>query len=460
MFMTDTDRLVIEKSVQDQHEFFGTHVTRDIAFRIKQLKALEFGIAKYKERLEDAIWKDLHKSPEEFFVTEISIVTQEIRNHIKHLKKWAKPKRVKTPLHLQPSNSKIYYEPLGVALIMAPWNYPFQLLMNPLVGAISAGCCATVKPSPYTPEIAEVMGEMLRELYDPAYINTIQGHRTTNGYLLEQKYDMIFFTGGPFLGKLVMEAAAKNLTPVVLELGGKSPCVVDKSANIDVAAKRIAWGKLVNAGQTCIAPDYLYVHSSVRDELLEKIVKAVTSMYGESIKESKHFPRIVTDKALGEFQELISHSPIYWGGEVDTEQRYLSPTILSPVDETHPIMKNEIFGPILPVMTFDHIDEVESYVNSHDKPLAFYFFGSTKKGKELFSKTSSGGGCFNDILFHIANHHLPFGGVGVSGLGKYHGKESFDVFTNRRSVVSTPTWIDLPFRYAPYKFFKLMKKIL
>jgi len=458
--MEDTSREKIESLLAGQREFFATHQTKNIQFRIENLKKFQAAIQKYETKIGDALWTDLHKSFEEAYLTEISIVKQEIKNHLKHLKRWAKPKRVATPLQLLPSSCKIIFEPLGVALIVAPWNYPFQLLMNSVVGAISGGCCAMLKPSPYTPTVAKVMEEMIAETFDTNYIGVVQGGRNVNAILLEQRFDIIFYTGSPSVGKVVMRAAAEHLTPVVLELGGKSPCIVDSCANLDVAAKRIAWGKTINAGQTCIGPDYLYVHRSVKEELLLKIAAQIVNMHGTDIKQSHWFPRIVNQQAMDRLQKLLVHGTIVFGGDVDVSERYISPTIIDHVQPGFPIMQEEIFGPILPVLIYDDISEVLDYVNGHEKPLAFYYFGSNGKAKEMLLKTTSGGGCINDTLMHIANHHLPFGGVGNSGLGKYHGKESFLAFSNSRAIVNTPTWIDMPFKYAPFKGFKMLKKII
>jgi aldehyde dehydrogenase (NAD+) len=458
--MEDTSKEKIESLLTSQREFFATHQTKSIKFRIENLKKFQASIQKYETKIGDALWTDLHKSFEEAYLTEISIVKQEIKNHLKHLKSWAKPKRVSTPLQLLPSSCKIIYEPLGVALIVAPWNYPFQLLMNSVVGAISSGCCSILKPSPYTPTVAMVMEEMITEFFEPNYIGVVQGGRNVNAFLLEQRFDIIFYTGSPLVGKVVMRAAAEHLTPVVLELGGKSPCIVDSSANLDIAAKRIAWGKTINAGQTCIGPDYLYVHRSVKEELLLKIAAQIVNMHGTDIKQSHWFPRIVNQQAMDRLQKLLVHGDVVFGGEVDAAEKYIAPTIIDNVQPDFPIMQEEIFGPILPVLTFDDISEVLDYVNSHEKPLAFYYFGNNKKAKEMLMKTTSGGGCINDTLMHIANHHLPFGGVGNSGLGKYHGKESFLAFSNSRAIVNTPTWIDMPFKYAPFKGFKMLKKII
>lgn len=458
--MKDTSKDIIVNYIESQRAFFATHKTKDIRFRLEQLRKLKKTILDNQKKIQEALWQDLHKSPEEAYLTEISIVTGEIDNHIKHLKKWASPKKVSTPFHLLPSSSKIIYEPLGLSLIVAPWNYPFQLLMNPLVGAISSGCCCILKPSPDAPTIAKVMQEMIEEIFDSNYIAVAQGGRVTNTILFNERFDIIFFTGSPYLGKVVMEAAAKHLTPVVLELGGKSPCIVDADANIDIAAKRIAWGKLINAGQTCIAPDYLFVNQSVKDELLNKIVRNIKEMYGDNVKESRFYPRIVSQRAMDRLEKLMNERDIYTGGEIDKNEKFIAPTIITNVKPEFLVMQEEIFGPILPVLTFNKVDEAINYINKNEKPLAFYYFGKSKKAKEILAQTTSGGACINDTLMHITNHNLPFGGVGNSGTGKYHGKESFIVFSNQRAVVTTPTWIDLPLKYVPFKYFKWVKKII
>ncbi len=458
--METTSREKIERIVKNQRNFFNSQQTKSINFRLNALKKFKAVILKNEQNIADALWNDLHKSAEETYLTETSIVLSEIDNHIKHLRKWAKPKRVKTPLHLFPSSSKIIYEPLGVALIVAPWNYPFHLLMNSLVGAISAGVCSILKPSDYAKNIALVMQQIIQDTFDSEYIDVVQGGREVNTILFEQKFDIIFFTGSPTVGKVVMRAAAENLTPVVLELGGKSPCIVDKDANIDVAAKRIAWGKTINAGQTCIAPDYLFAHRSIKNELIGKIGKYIEEMLGKDIQGNKHFARIINDKAFDRITGLMKHGDIIFGGKTNKNERYIAPTIIDNVQPDYPIMGEEIFGPLLPVITFETIDKVVNYINKNEKPLAFYYFGKNKNAEDVLAKTTSGGGCINDTLMHIANHKLPFGGVGNSGLGKYHGHESFLAFSNQRAIVTTPTWIDIPLRYAPYKHFKLIKRII
>lgn len=457
--MEETNVATIKGILKDQRTFFSLGQTKDVNFRLVQLRQFKKNIKRYQERIQQALWEDLHKSPEEAYLTEISIVLQEIDYHLENLKKWAIPEKVSTPFHLLPSKSEIIYEPLGVVLIVAPWNYPFQLLMNPLVGAISAGCCAVLKPSPDTPTVARVMEELIRETFDPGYISLVQGGKDTNTLLLQEKFDLICFTGSSAVGKVVMRAAAEHLTPVLLELGGKSPCIVDADANIEIAAKRIAWGKLINAGQTCIAPDYLFVHESKKDELLKKIIRNIERMYGTNIRESRYYPRIVHDRAMERLEGLLKQGTIYYGGEIHREERFIAPTIIE-VQPDYAIMQEEIFGPILPVMTFRHIDEPVEYINSHEKPLAFYYFGGNKQAKQVLNSTSSGGACINDTLMHIVNHNLPFGGVGNSGLGKYHGRGSFLAFSNQRAVVTTPTLIDLPFKYVPFRYFNWLKRII
>ena len=458
--MQELSRKVVESIVRDQQIFFKSHVTIDLNFRIENLKRFKAAILRYEGKIIEALWLDLHKSKEEAYLTEISMVLQEIVHHLKNLRSWAAPKRVRTPVHLLPSASHIYSQPLGNVLIIAPWNYPVQMLFLPLVGAISSGCCALLKPSPYTQNTAKVMEELVRETFDPGYIQIVQGGREVNQLLLEQRFDLIFFTGSPALGKIVMKAASQFLTPVVLELGGKSPCIVDEGANIDVAARRIAWGKCINAGQTCIAPDYLFVHHSLKDQLVAKIGQAIHEMYGNDLKESPFYPRIVNDQAMARLQGLMKDGKITFGGEVDISRRFISPTIIEEIQPDFPVMQEEIFGPILPVLTFEDLGEVINFVNDNEKPLALYYFGPGKKAKRVLSETISGGGCINDTLLQIANPHMPFGGVGNSGMSSYHGHSGFLAFSHRRSIISSQNWIDLPFKYAPFRYFKWLRKII
>ena len=458
--MKETTEETIIKLLDKQRTFFATNKTKDVEFRLEQLERLKKIVLENQNRIQDALWVDLHKSPEESYLTEINIVLNEVDNHIKNLKKWTKPTSVSTPFYLRPSSSEVIYEPLGVSLIVAPWNYPFQLLFNPLIGSISAGGCSILKPSPDTPTVSKLMHEIISTTFPANYIALVQGGRETNTLLFNQRFDLIFFTGSPKVGKVVMKAAAEYLTPVILELGGKSPCIVDKDASIDIAAKRIVFGKLLNAGQTCIAPDYLFAHNSIKDELLNRMVGHIKQMYGDDIKKSRFYPRIVTDEAMKRLASLMHEGTIHSGGDFDYKERYIAPTIIVDVKPEHEIMQHEIFGPILPVMTYDNIDEPLAYINKNEKPLAFYYFGDSDNAKEILNNTSSGGVCINDTLMHVANHHLPFGGVGNSGMGKYHGQESFLAFSNSRGVVNSPTWVDLPFKYVPFKSFNLTKRVM
>ena len=446
----------IETVFEQQKLFFFTHQTKSIDFRIEQLKKLKKAILTYEERISDALWKDLHKSKQEAYMTEIGITLAEIGLHIRKLRKWAKPKRMPTNQMINFwSSSKIIHEPFGRVLIISPWNYPFQLLITPLIGAISAGNCAVLKPSEYSVNTAMVMEEMITEFFPGEYIKLFQGGKETNQKLLEYKWDYIFFTGSPAVGKVVMEVAAKYLTPVSLELGGKSPCIVDRDANLKIAAARIVWGKFINAGQTCIAPDYLFVHRSVKNELLALMKQKICEYFGENAKESADFPRIATVEKTERLSQFMKNETFFTGGVVDVPERYISPTILE-VKPDHALMQEEIFGPILPVMEFDQLNEVTDYLNCHPKPLAFYYFSENRKNqKEIFMKTSSGGGCINDVLIHFSNDHMPFGGVGNSGIGGYHGKYSFETFSHKRSVMKKANFIDIPFRYPPFRDWKL-----
>ncbi len=458
--MENTSKERIEQIAAAQKAYFSSGATRSYDFRKTQLRTLQKALKKWEGPLCEALWTDLHKSTEEAVLTELSIVGGEIKNHMKHLRKWMKPKCCSTPLKMTPSRSRIISEPLGGALIISPWNYPVQLLLNPLVGAISAGCTAILKPSPYVPNVSATIEKMIAESFDEKYIAVVQGNREVNKALLEERFDIIFFTGSPSLGKQVMAAAAKNLTPVVLELGGKSPCIVDKEADIKMAARRIAWGKTLNAGQTCIAPDYLLIHSSKKEQFIEEFGKELKKLHGDDIQKSHHFVRMVNDKAFERVTGYLKDGHVVLGGKYDAAERYIEPTLLADVSPEAPVMQEEIFGPILPMTTFEKLDEVAEFVTKREKPLALYYFGNIKHGKEILARTSSGGACLNDTIMHIANENIPFGGVGNSGMGHYHGKESYKAFSHYRSVVITPTWLDLPFRYMPYKMFGLVKKIL
>lgn len=448
----------IEQIHDAQKAFFRSGKTLDYAFRRQMLQRLDSALHTYEKMLTDALWTDLHKSYEEAYLTEISIVYGEIRNHLRHLRRWMRPVRKPSPLSIFPARSKVITEPLGNALIIAPWNYPVQLLLNPLVGAISAGCTAMLKPSPYVPHVSAVLSKMIRTTFHEEYIGIVEGHRDVNTALLAQRWDLIFFTGSPDLGKKVMLAAAKHLTPVVLELGGKSPCIIDQDADLKIAAKRVAWGKSLNAGQTCIAPDYLLIHADVRDEFLRLLKQEFENLLGSNPQETKHFVRIVSDHAFERLSGYLQDGTVYYGGKTDARERYFSPTILTGVHPDSPVMQEEIFGPIFPVLTFTDLQQAVDFIANREKPLALYYFG--KQSKRILKYTSAGGTCINDTIMHIVNDHIPFGGVGNSGMLAYHGKDSYLAFSHRRAVVTTPTCLDLPFRYMPYSLFKWVKKIL
>ena len=450
----------ILRVVASQRDYFRSGATLDVKFRKEMLQRMLDSLHKWEKPLAEALWNDLHKSYEEAYMTEFSIIYGEIKNHLKNISSWVAPERHGSPLKMFPSRCKVLSEPLGNTLIIAPWNYPVQLLLNPLVGAISAGCTAILKPSPYVPNVAQVLEQMIDDTFEENYIAIVQGNRDVNRTLLAERFDLIFFTGSPVLGRQVMEAAAKNLTPVVLELGGKSPCIVDKEADIKVAAKRIAWGKSLNAGQTCIAPDYLLVHQDIKEEFVEELRKAFRSLLGRKPQKTKHFVRIVSDRAFDRLIGYLDNGVVRFGGGYDREERFIEPTLLDNVAPSAPVMQEEIFGPIFPLLTFSDTEEAIKFVVEREKPLALYYFGSTDKGEEVLRRTSSGGACLNDVIMHIANENIPFGGVGNSGMAAYHGKESFNVFSHRKSVVTTATKIDVPFRYMPYRLFSLIKRLM
>lgn len=458
MALTSTNIGRIGEIRAKQESCFRSGATLNVRTRKANLVAFEKAVLKWEKPLCEALWKDLHKSYEESYIAEVSILLGEIRTHIRNIGKWTRPQRRPTPMKLFPSRSKIISEPLGTALIISPWNYPVQLLLTPLVGVISSGCTAVLKPSPYVPEVSEVIEKMIRDTFPEEYVAVVQGDRDVNTALLEQRWDMIFFTGSPSFGRAVMATAAKNLTPVVLELGGKSPCIIDKDADIEVAAKRVAWGKSLNAGQTCIAPDYLMLHKNIKDKFLSELEKAFRELLGDDPQRSEHFVRIVNDAAFERLKGYLADGEVVFGGKTDKSERYFSPTVLDHVSPDSPVMQEEIFGPIFPVQTFSSLDEVIRFVSMREKPLALYYFGC--QGDKVLKHTTSGGSCINDVIMHIANENVPFGGVGMSGMGSYHHKRTFDVFTHYRSVISTPTWIDLPFRYMPYKWFNVVKRLL
>ena len=448
-----------------QKEFFKTGKTKDVDFRIDTLKKLKQIIKNNEDRILDALNADLRKSKFEGYATEIGIVYDEINNHIKNIRKWSKTEKKRSPIIHYPSKSYIYKEPYGVTLIIGPFNYPFQLVIAPLVGAISAGNTVIIKPSENTINISKLLEEILNSNFEENYITVVNplGGKEVISNLLDLPFDYIFFTGSVRVGKIVMEKAAKNLVPITLELGGKSPCIVDSDAKLEYAAKRIVWGKFLNAGQTCIAPDYLFVNKTVKDKFLELLVKEIKKQFGEDVKLSPNLPRIINKASIDRLEEYITEGNVYYGGSIDKEDLYVQPTILTNIKANSKVMEEEIFGPILPIIEFDNINEVIDYVNKNEKPLALYYFSEDKlKVKYVLKHTTSGGVTINDTIIHVSNGNLPFGGVGNSGIGSYHGKASFDLFTHRRSVMERGTYIEFNIRFAPYsdKKLKFLKKVM
>lgn len=460
MTLENTSSERIAQLVERQRAFFSTGATWDLAFRRRMLLAFNEGLKKWEKPLCDALWQDLHKSYEEAFMTEFGLVYGEIGDAVRHLKKWARRRSRPTPLTVLPSRSHILREPLGCTLIVSPWNYPVQLLLNPLVGAISAGCTALLKPSPYVPNVSLVIGQFIADTFPEEYVAVVQGNRVVNGALFAHRYDLVFLTGSPSLGRIAMEAQARYLTPMVLELGGKSPCIVDRTADIRLAARRIAWGKCLNAGQTCIAPDYLFLHEDIKDAFVAAFQEELAGLYPDGTATSDFYVHIVKDSAFERIIGYLQDGRVLAGGRYDAATRWIEPTLLDGVSPDAPVMQEEIFGPVFPVLTFRDRAEVAGFVNAREKPLAFYYFGRPADGWDLLSRTTSGGACINDTIMHIANANVPFGGVGNSGMGSYHSERSFLAFSHERSVIATPTWIDLKFRYMPYKLFRIIKRML
>ncbi|RHM69547.1 aldehyde dehydrogenase [Mediterraneibacter gnavus] len=445
---------MFSKLTEAQKQFFETGRTRDLAFRICQLQLLADAMRKNETVLGEALKKDLGKSAFESYATEIGFVLADIRYTIQNLQKWSAPKRVRTPLYLFPGKSKIQKEPYGSVLILGPYNYPVQLLAEPLVGAIAAGNCAVLKPSELTPHVSEAMYQIVHSTFKEEYIACVEGGVEVNQELLSQKFDYIFFTGSERVGRIVMKAAAENLTPVTLELGGKSPVIIEKTANIKEAARRIAWGKLMNAGQTCVAPDYVLVDESRKQQFLTEMKTAFSHLYGKEIKKNPDFGRIVNERHMERLQKILEQDAkyLFCGGEADTLQRYIEPAILDlGKDQNAASMQEELFGPILPVLSYHKLEDAVRFVNKRAKPLALYLF-TKKRSAEKFvlERVSSGGVCVNDTISHLINPDLPFGGVGASGMGQYHGKYSFDTFTHEKSVFYKPADWNLPVCYPPF----------
>ncbi len=453
---------MIKNTIQAQRDFFRSLATRPLKFRIEALKKLRSAILNNRTLLEKALYRDLSKSPFESYTTEIGIVLSEIDCHIGHLRRWTKPHRVPTPLFLMPSRSRVVYQPLGCVLIIAPWNYPLQLTLNPLVGAISAGDCAILKPSPAAAASADAIVKIINETFPENYIHAFPGEEQTMQELLSERFDHIFYTGGSRFGKTVMQAAAQHLTPVTLELGGKSPCIVDSDADIRIAARRIGWGKFLNAGQTCVAPDYVLVHKSVNESFAAALKDSVERFFGTDPAASPDYPRIINEKSVRRLSGLLQGAGrIVFGGSCDTASRYFAPTAVEVRDTECQLMQQEIFGPILPIIEYEDIRQALDFIAGREKPLALYYFGRKKSAaRRVIAETASGGVCINDTVVHLGNRHLPFGGIGDSGMGRYHGHASFAVFSNLKAVLDSPASIDIPLRYAPYRWQTIIEKLL
>lgn len=443
--------------INEQKAFFYSNVTKDLSFRINALNKLRETIRAYEQQILNALNKDLNKSEFEAYSTEVGYILAEIRFTLKHLLKWAKRKKVKTPITHIGTKSYLYPEPYGVVLIISPWNYPFQLAIAPLIGAIAAGNCAIIKPSEFTPNTSNLLCEMIQEIFPPEYVTVVQGDATTSQALLKENVDYIFFTGSSTIGKMVMENAAKTLTPVTLELGGKSPCIVHKDANLKLAAKRIAWGKFTNAGQTCVAPDYIYVDKHVKEPFLQSLRDAMKQLYG-----AISLTKIVSEKHYNRLVSFLTNGNVYVGGQSNKETLTIEPTVLTDITWDDAVMQEEIFGPILPVLEYEGVSEVIDAINNYPHPLALYLFTDDKKvQQDILKNVPFGGGCINDTIYHLTTPYLPFGGVGSSGMGAYHGKASFDTFTHYKSVLKQTTRFDIPLRYPNIKNgLKLIKYFL
>ena len=435
-------------------QFFNGGNTRTYTFRKEQLKKLKASILNHEQDLYDALHADLKKSPEEVWATETGMVIAELSNAIKNLRNWMEPESVTTNLLNLPSSSKILKEPLGVVLIIGPWNYPFQLLVNPLIGAIAAGNCVVLKPSEFAPATDEVMKNIIEDIFPKEYVLYVQGDGVTviPEMMNNFSFDHVFYTGSTAVGKIIYKMAAERLVPVTLELGGKSPCVVESDANINVAARRIAMTKFSNAGQMCVAPDYLLVHTSVKDKLVIALKESIQMFFGEKPEESYSYGKIINEKQFDRIVGYLSQGKIAYGGRTGKEKLFIEPTILTDISLEGSIMKDEIFGPVLPVIAFNTMEEAKKIIEKHPNPLSFYIYtSSSKKEKDWLEAVPAGGSCVNNSSWHLTNHHLPFGGRGYSGTGNYHGKFSFETFSHKKAVMKTPTWFDPSIKYPPFK---------
>ena len=442
----------IEDIINSQKEFFKTHKTKDVNYRIEKLKRLKAEIKNRENDICKALEKDLGKSSTESYMSEIGMVLEDLTYAIKHTKKWSKKEYHLSPLAQFPSSSYRIAEPYGIALIISPWNYPFLLTIQPLVGAIAAGNCAVVKPSEYSVHTSNIMKEIIEAVFEPKYVSVILGEKEVAEELLEKQFDYIFYTGSTRVGKIVMESAARNLTPVTLELGGKSPCIVDKNSNISLSAKRIIFGKLLNCGQTCVAPDYVFVHKDRKQEFIQECKQYIEKFIGSNWNTNPEYPKMINERQFYRMIDLITKEDVVYGGNYDNKTLKIQPTLLDNKSFNSKAMQEEIFGPILPVIEYENIEETIQYINDNHKPLALYLFTNSKKTEnKILKEVAFGGGCINDTIIHLASNKLGFGGVGYSGMGEYHGKFSFQTFSHYKSIINKSTKIDLPMRYHPYK---------
>ncbi|MDZ7716680.1 MAG: aldehyde dehydrogenase [Balneolaceae bacterium] len=452
----------IQNIVEKQHRFFKSGKTKDTSFRLRQLKKLKRILQENEQEIFDALDNDFKKPAYETYATELGILYMEINHLTGNLEKWAKPQKVSGSIINFPSTNYIYSEPYGVSLVIGAWNYPLQLSLNPVLGSIAAGNCTIIKPSELAPNTSSLLAEIINKRFDEGYLKVVEGAAETTQALLSEPLDHIFFTGSTRVGKIIMKAAAEQLTPVTLELGGKSPAIVDKTADIHSTAKRIAWGKFVNAGQTCVASDYVYVHESVKESFLKTLKEEITKFYGSDPKKSPDYARIINEDHFNRLKQFLNNGNMYMGGPNNEEELYIAPTILTDITWDDPIMQEEIFGPILPILSFGNMDEVIDTLQDKPKPLALYIFSEDAKNQQkIISSLSFGGGCINDTVAHLGNHNLPFGGIGNSGIGNYHGKASFDTFSHQKSIMEKTTWFDNPLRYPPYNgALKWLKKLI
>ncbi|ACB52028.1 aldehyde dehydrogenase [Crocosphaera subtropica ATCC 51142] len=448
--------------LKEQYKYFLLGKTQNLEFRQQQLKQLKQLIINHENEIVEALNQDLGKCHFESYLTEIRIIKKEIDHTIKTLRKWMKPRYVSTPIEQFPATAFIQPQPKGVVLIISPWNYPFSLAIMPLIGAIAAGNCAIIKPSELTPNTSNLIAKLINNHFDHNYLKVIEGSKETSQQLLKERFDHIFFTGSPSIGKIVMEAAAKYLTPVTLELGGKSPCIVDKNINIKETAKRLVWGKFLNAGQSCVAPDYLLVNHQIKCQLLEAIKQAIKEFYGDDPSQSPDYGRIINEHHFNRLCTLLPLENIMIGGKVIPEEKYISPTVIDNIFPDSPIMQDEIFGPILPVLGYGEIEEAIAFINERPKPLAIYLFSNDKKQQQMIlENTLSGGVCINDTIMQYGVLTLPFGGIGKSGMGSYHGKASFDIFSHYKSVLKRSFWLETNLRFPPYQGkLKWLKRLL